>query len=641
MRTVTLLSLLLLLAGGLKAQIPVGGLPPSLEVDKRALFSNLQDQRQTLPGLDLSQILAEDAQGSDVRFAAPIKVNFSLQESGEWTELPNGDRVWRLHVQSRGAKALIAFYRDFYLPPGGKLFMYSPDRQQVLGAYTAMDNPGDGRFMTGLLYGDAAVIEYLEPAGVRGEGQLLIDRIDHAYKPVAQSESSGARNFGFGASLDCHIGADCALSDPIADLKRSVCRIIVVVEEGTGYCTGNLINNTAEDGTPYIYTGFHCMDGFTPIYNLWRFDFQYRSAGCAPPVAEPQFFSATGSSFRAGRQQNDFLLLELNEPLPANFSPYFMGWNRQDTPPDTSYLLHHPRGDVQKISRATQSATIFDGPISWNNGIITPRRHHFDVDFTEGNYEVGSSGGALINKQGQLIGHLNGGNPDTEGCAFSQAWFGRMDLAWTGGGTADTRLMDWLDPLGSNVMEMGAFAEAEPQTVNGTIVSYFDRDPVSGVTVSLDLDGNSLQVTSAADGSFTFPNVGAANTYTLSFSKNTVANNGVSGIDILDIQRHILSLAPLVGPYRRLAADVNFSGGISALDIIAMRRVILAVATEFGPGIESWTFLPKDYEFPLQESPWLPKPPATVSSTNIADLQGVEILAIKLGDVNDSADGGK
>lgn len=641
MRTVTILVLLLLINYPSLAQIPVGGLPPSLDSEKKALFSNLQAQRQTLPELNLQKVLAEDEQGPDIRFAAPIPVDFSLENSGEWTELTNGDRVWRLHIYSRGARALIAFYQDFYIPPGAALYMHDDSGSQVLGPYTSAENPDDGRFMTGLLYGDAAVIEYVEPADVRGQGHFRIDRVDYAYKPVAQSERTDARDFGYGASLDCHIGADCPEGDPVAILKRSVCRIIVVVEEGTGYCSGNLINNTAQDGTPYIYTGFHCMDGYTPIYNLWRFDFQYRVSGCAESAAEPQFYSRTGSSFRAGRRENDFLLLELNDPVPANFSPYFMGWTRSTTPPDTSYMFHHPRGDVQKVSRSTKTAKIFTGPITWDNDVITPKDHHFNLDFTEGNYEVGSSGAALINKNGQLVGHLNGGNPDLEGCDFSQAYIGRMSLAWTGGGTADTRLMDWLDPLGSDAMEMGGFAEAEPQSVKGTILSFFNKTPVGGVEVTLDLDGNSIQVTSAADGTFVFPAVGAANTYTLSFSKNSTANNGVTGADILDIQKHILGLTPLVGPYRLLAADVNKSGSITGMDVVAMRRVILAVATEFAPGVNSWSFLPEGYAFPNDSKPWSPGPPATFASGNIAELQEVKILAIKGGDVNDSANGNK
>ena len=127
----TLLSTILLFSLHLLvAQIPIGGSPPSLESEKASLFSALDNKRQTLARLDLQAIRAEDKEGSGLRFAVPISVNFSLKESGEWTSLPNGDRVWRLYLQSVDAKALIAFYENFYLPPGAQLFMYAPGGSQ-------------------------------------------------------------------------------------------------------------------------------------------------------------------------------------------------------------------------------------------------------------------------------------------------------------------------------------------------------------------------------------------------------------------------------------------------------------------------------------------------------------------------------
>jgi len=51
--------------------------------------------------------------------------------------------------------------------------------------------------------------------------------------------------------------------------------------------------------------------------------------------------------------------------------------------------------------------------------------------------------------------------------------------------------------------------------------------------------------------------------------------NGVSVLDAILIQRHILSVAPLNSPYKRIAADVNQSGNISLMDVIILRRLIL------------------------------------------------------------------
>lgn len=637
MRTVFITALGLLWAASLSAQIPVGGTPPSLDPSLSNYFTTALTTVD-LPAFDERKALAEDARGPGIRFAAPVPVAFRLREHGQWTDLDNGDRVWRLQLRSAGAKALVIFYEDFYLPPGARLYVHTPSGRQVLGAYTDLHNPPAGRFMSGPVYGEEAVIEYLEPAAVRGQGRLAIHRVDHAYKEIARREVGAARNeFGYGASLDCHPNAACPLADPVAELRSSICRIIVVVEEGTGYCTGNLVNNTAEDGRPFIYTGFHCMDGYTPLYDLWRFDFNYRAADCAEPNAEPAYTPLMGSTYRAGRRDNDFLLLELTQAVPAHLQAAFLGWNREALGPDTTYVLHHPRGDIQKIARSTRPAFIYSRTITWNNELVdvtTPRNHHFDVDYTEGDFEVGSSGSAMLNPQGQLVGHLHGGNPGEMPCTNSQAFFGRFSLAWEGGGTPDTRLRDWLDPLGTDTMSMGSLAREATDMVSGKVQSWTGK-PVAEVTVTLTAGDQTLTTTSDAGGNFSFTEINAADSYRLSFSLQTPANRMVTTADIIDIQRHILSLVDLGDPYRLIAADANASGNVSALDVIAMRRVILSIATEFGPGVPSWIFIPADHTFADLTDPWASPPPAELETTDLSVWKDLQIIAVKRGDVND------
>src|SRR5690606_7190306 len=130
-----------------------------------------------------------------------------------------------------------------------------------------------------------AIIEYYEPLPARGQGRFRIFRVDHAYR--RELESAALLNFGFGTAWDCHKNANCPEGDPWEKQKRSACRVLMVLEEGTGYCSGTLINNTEEDGTPYILSAYHCQEGYTPVYDLWRFDFSYQSSGCANPASEP------------------------------------------------------------------------------------------------------------------------------------------------------------------------------------------------------------------------------------------------------------------------------------------------------------------------------------------------------------------
>ncbi len=104
-------------------------------------------------------------------------------------------------------------------------------------------------------------------------------------------------------------------------------------------------------------------------------------------------------------------------------------------------------------------------------------------------------------------------------------------------------------------------------------------------------------------------------------------------LDIALIRRHILALAFLNSPYKLLAADVSGSGTITTLDIALIRRLILAMTNTFPAGL--WRFVPADYVFPDPANPWAA--PAQRWYTNLlADGDGQDYVAIKLGDVNNS-----
>ena len=64
-------------------------------------------------------------------------------------------------------------------------------------------------------------------------------------------------------------------------------------------------------------------------------------------------------------------------------------------------------------------------------------------------------------------------------------------------------------------------------------------------------------------------------TYTLTSGKEDEAINGLSVLDIILVQRHILGLITFEEEGKLIAADVNFDGSVSALDLVEMRRVCL------------------------------------------------------------------
>jgi lysyl endopeptidase len=78
------------------------------------------------------------------------------------------------------------------------------------------------------------------------------------------------------------------------------------------------------------------------------------------------------------------------------------------------------------------------------------------VVWANGTVEPGSSGGPLFNSDKRIIGQVHGGNTSDICTTNDKAFFGRLDVSWTGGGTNSTRLSNWLDPGNTGAMTTNA-----------------------------------------------------------------------------------------------------------------------------------------------------------------------------------------
>ncbi|MEM9824920.1 MAG: hypothetical protein AAF985_27805, partial [Bacteroidota bacterium] len=434
LRTLCAITLLFGLNASSWAQISQGGLPPSLQPQFSAVFSNRSLPIKRTAALDMQQIKKEDAalEGT-VRFAAPLPLSISPAQEGQWTVLPNGDRVWRLHLQVPQALGIFVVYQGFQLPAGARLYMYSPDQQQMKGAYTSQNNKPHQKFMTGMIAGDAAILEYWESAPKTSSRRLPFDieRLFVAYNTdhIQPPDTPFKTYDGFGDAMSCNVNINCPSGDNWQDHKRGIVRMLRIFDEGVGWCTGSLINNTNQDGTPYILSAFHCIAGFTPQLELWRFDFNYESVDCSNPVEEPDFQSLLGCLYRSGREQTDFLLLELEDEIPHQYDVYYNGWNRDNTfVPSMGTGIHHARGDIKKISLDNDPADIFQSSILWSNGVTTPPNHHFRFQLDEGTIEDGSSGSPIFDQNGWIVGQLHGGNASCATNIFT-TYYGRFSLS--------------------------------------------------------------------------------------------------------------------------------------------------------------------------------------------------------------------
>lgn len=135
------------------------------------------------------------------------------------------------------------------------------------------------------------------------------------------------------------------------------------------------------------------------------------------------------------------------------------------------------------------------------------------------------------------------------------------------------------------------------------------------------------------DGSYAF----VANLLNMDYQVNAAKNddylNGVSTLDLVLIQRHILGLETLDSPYKMIAADVNNDGNVTAIDLIELRKLILGIYEEL-PSNSSWRFVDAAQTLDIN-SPW--NFDESIDIYNLStDMMDENFVGIKVGDVNES-----
>lgn len=438
------------------AQKSVGGKPVSFSPKVRL---NGESPMVMLPAVDMEEVNRLDsiheAQGGAPHFSKLIPVSFNLTNSGTWDTLYNGDRIWRLAIKSKYAQGMTILYDNFFMPQGAAFYIYNEDRSEILGGFTDINNKSYHSFSTGILPGEVSYLEYYEPAAVKGQGIISIEKVGHAYRFVDQF---------YRGSDPCQVDVNCSEGTNWQDEKRGVVRLVTVDGGFQGLCTGSLVNNTALNCKNYVLTALHCGEGSSNSdFNQYIFYFNYERSGCGSGSA-PGNQSVSGCSERAnsndggGSSGSDFLLVEINSSIPSSYNPYYNGWNANTSGSSSGVGIHHPSGDVKKISTYTQTLTTTGWGISGTHWRVFWAATANGHGVTEG----GSSGSPLFDNQGRIVGTLTGGgsycadvpNPSSDA-------YGKVSYHWTSNPGDD--LKDFLDPTNSGALTLaGTYAPCTP-----------------------------------------------------------------------------------------------------------------------------------------------------------------------------------
>lgn len=432
----------------LQAQISHGGRPLSFAVTKSAGTDFFTE----MPPFDMEEQLRLDSLNeSDLRsgyhFAYKFMTDFTPDNSGIRFTLPDGTRVWRLGIRSAGAYSINVLFSEYNLPEGAQLFLYNSDQTHILGSFNHLNNSELGILPVSPVQGDELIIEYQEPANAAFPGRLRVGEVNHDYRGLKQYEPKGDNPFLWCMKpLICLQGE----TDKYDEIARSV---VLIVINGETACTGTLINNTENDGKPYILTASHCLnDQFSvknPDYeqvagNIVTF-FNYESPLCDPIIRGTEEMSMASAIFKATNESTDMALMELREIPPVYYQPYYAGWNAKDQGKAPYVGIHHPAASVKRIN-TTDNVILSTFNTTGTNFI---KEGHWHVKtWTEGATAGGSSGSPLFDDNNRVIGGLSGGESS---CSkpFDDFYFA-LSKNWDLSPDANKQLKTWLDPFNRN-----------------------------------------------------------------------------------------------------------------------------------------------------------------------------------------------
>ena len=354
-------------------------------------------------------VLEKTSSGEDLRrFGGGVLARSAGGDATVWGISIRTDKAWRTRIR----------LGDVRLPKDTRMWVYGENGETVGPFGTELKSP-DGTLWTPSIGGPEIRLEVSIPDAAWDDENPPSLRIE-AVAEIFRLNDKGVPQLGENFQLkdtSCLIDAACVGTGdwaPMDWVPRAVA-YLEFMEGGSGYlCTGTLVNDKDQSTwVPYLLTARHCFSSQAAASTLDAF-FDYIQSPClgsAPPLGSlPR---STGSTLLATSSTSDFTFVRLNQ-LPSGRS--LLGWTTTEPTNGLSlYRVHHPQGlpasytDYSKVSNPTGGTC----------GLSTTN-FHFE-EFENGGSFGGSSGSALLNGNGQIIGQLGGGcgpNP-SDGCDYS------------------------------------------------------------------------------------------------------------------------------------------------------------------------------------------------------------------------------
>lgn len=369
----------------------------------------------------------------------------------QWKPTANGGQVAAISFTAQGAHGLRLGVVVKQLPGSAQLRVYSQAKagtvfqtsgqdvlQRIQRNAQAGDTTLDGQtWWTPDLGSDEATLEVELPPGTPASAvDIAVPRVSHIFENLS-IPTDEELSIKINESASCQLDASCYES--YASQRNAVARMLFTSGADTFACTGTLLNDNKSSGTPYFLSANHCISSQTVASTL-QTDWFYRAPACnSRTLSSSTTKRVNGATLLYASDSTDTVLLRLNDTPPVG--AFFAGWDAGTQAIGASVVgLHHPRGDLLKISFGTinsLSACASTGGTQFQCSGTTG--NFYRINWSQGTTEGGSSGSALFKGGTHVIGTLYGGGASCNSTA-SPEFYGRFDVAY------NVALKNWLAP---------------------------------------------------------------------------------------------------------------------------------------------------------------------------------------------------
>jgi len=418
---------------------------------KWSLFSTEKESIIRLPALNNDSLCYKSDSICPARFGQGLDVAYTLSD-GKWTPCDSG-RVWTMTFVSPNAKSLNFIFNGLFLSEGSELYITNSDNSVIYGPITSDAIINNELFITDIIPGKEATIYLFEPQEMRGTTSLTIERVIHGFKTVNTVPSKSITE----------TGADIACYPEYEELAGGI--PLVISSDGEKCYNGCLLMSTDLSFKPYVLTDCGCIDtdhNFilssqekSNTSNL-VFKFLSKRETCGGATLATSY-TYNGSTYKACVDDtlSLWILVEINNSnLKYQSGITWLGWDRNTTFPTSGFCIMH-----EKPCNLLKYSSAFYNPSEWCDS------WRFLIN---GDSFVKSNEGFPLFTNGKKTIGIN--------CAhnlsffdFGTSYFSKFGRLWTGGGTNDTRLSNWLDPIGTNQLAMESI-QYNDLKINGEIM---------------------------------------------------------------------------------------------------------------------------------------------------------------------------